>query len=66
MESSMVTYTNTYKIDHQWELAAWLRKAGLCDNLDGVGGVREFPEGGDICISMAYSLCYMAEINTIL
>ena len=28
----------------------------LCDNLevgDGVGGGREFPEGGDICIPMA-------------
>ena len=41
----------------------------LCDNLvgwDGVGGGREVQEGGDICISMTDSCCYLAETNTIL
>ena len=41
----------------------------LCDNLEGwvgVGGGKEVQEGGDICIPMADSCCYMAEINTIL
>ena len=39
----------------------------LCDNLeDGVGGGREVHEGGDICIPMADSCSYMAEVNKIL
>ena len=41
----------------------------LCDNLegwDGVGGGREVQEGGDICILMVDSCCYMAETNTTL
>ena len=40
----------------------------LCDNLkgwDGVGGGREVQEGGDICIPMADSCCYMAETNIV-
>ena len=39
----------------------------FCDNLegwDGVGGGREVQKGGDICIPMADSCCYMAETNT--
>ena len=41
----------------------------LCDDLegwDGVGGGREFPGGGDICIPTADSCWYMAETGTIL
>lgn len=41
----------------------------LCDDLegqDGVGGRREVQGGGDICILMADSRCYMAETNTTL
>ena len=40
----------------------------LCDNLegqDGVGGGKEVEEGGDICIPVSDSCCYMAETNTI-
>jgi len=39
------------------------------NNLEGwdeVGGGREVQEGGDKCISIADSCCYMAEANTIL
>ena len=55
MENAYITICN---IDSQWEFAVWLRelKLGLCDNLegwDGVGGGREFQEGGDICTPMA-------------
>ena len=47
-------------MDSQWEFSVCLRelKPGLCDNLDGwhgVGGGREFREGGDIYIPMADS-----------
>ena len=39
----------------------------LCDNLeDRVGGGREVQEGGDICMPMADSCSYMAEVNKIL
>ena len=41
----------------------------LCDNLegwDGVGGGRKVQEGGDMCILMTDSHCYMSEINTTL
>ena len=41
----------------------------LCDNLKGwgeEGGRRKIQEGGDICIPMANSCCYMAETNTVL
>ena len=59
------------KIDSQGEFAVSLRelKPGLSDNLeewDGMGGDREGQEGGDICIPMANSCCYMAETNTVL
>ena len=41
----------------------------LCDNLegwDGVGGMREVPEGGgDMCIPTADSCWCMAEANSI-
>ena len=37
----------------------------LCDKLEGWDeGGREAQEGGDICILMADSRCYVAEINT--
>ena len=38
----------------------------LCDNLercDGVGGGREAPEGGHMCIPMADSCHHLAETN---
>ena len=41
----------------------------LCDNperWDGIRGGREVQGGGDICIPMADSFCYMEETNTIL
>ena len=41
-------------------------KPVLRDNLEGwagVGGRREVQEGGDICILLADSLCFMAETN---
>ena len=41
----------------------------LCDNLeewDGVEDGGDVQEGGDMCILMADSHCYMAETNTIL
>ena len=41
----------------------------LCDNLercDGVGGGREAPEGGHMCIPMADSCHHLAETNTML
>ena len=41
----------------------------LCDDLeggDGVGGGREVPEGGDICILMADLWHCMAETNATL
>ena len=44
-------------------------KPGLCNNLEGwegVGGVREFQEGGAICILMANTYWCMAETNAIL
>jgi len=39
----------------------------LCDDLDGGmgrGGGRKVPEGEDICIHIADSLCCTAETNT--
>ena len=41
-----------------------LLHAVLCDSLEGWCG--EVQEGGDICILMADSCCFMAEANTIL
>ena len=41
----------------------------LCDNLegwDGMGGGRGDQEGGDMCVPVADSCCFMAETNTIL
>ena len=41
----------------------------LYDNLEGwdeVGSGKEVQEGGNMCILMADSHCYMAETNTIL
>ena len=42
----------------------------LCDNLEGWGGdgggAGGSPEGGDTCMPMANSCCYMAEAITIL
>ena len=41
----------------------------LCDNLegwDGVRGVREVQEEGDICVLMADSYCCTAKTNTTL
>ena len=42
---------------------------GLCDNLegwDGVPGWGKVEEGGDRCVLVADSRCFMAEANTIL
>ena len=39
----------------------------LCDNLEGwngVGGGREAPKGGGVCVFMADSHCRIAETNT--
>ena len=65
------TYFTIWKAGNQWEFALWLRelKLVLCNNLegwDGVGGGREFPEGGDIRVPMADACWCMAETNTIL
>ena len=54
------SHMETYKIDSQWEFAAWLRKLKqeLCINLerwDGEGDGRELQNGGDICIPMGDS-----------
>ena len=41
----------------------------LCDSLegwDGVGGGREFQEGGDLCVPVAASCWCMAKTSTIL
>ena len=41
----------------------------LCDDLEGWDGdwsSREVPEGGDICIPMTDSCCYIEETNTTL
>ena len=36
----------------------------LCDDLDGWDGVgREVQKGGDICMHIADSLCYKAELT---
>ena len=56
----METYITICKVDSQWEFAVRLRKLkqGLCINLeewDGEGDGREFPKGGDLCISMVDS-----------
>ena len=34
-KSNMETYITICKIDSQWEFAVWLRKQGLCTNLEG-------------------------------
>ena len=60
-KSNVETYITICKIDSQWEFAVWLRKLnqGLCINLEGWHGEgdagREFQNGWDICIPMAYS-----------
>ena len=59
-KSIMETYITIFKIDSQWEFAVWLKKLkqGLCNNLEGLGGVadgRETQKGGDICLPMADS-----------
>ena len=57
-KSNMETYITICKIDSQGEFAVWLRKQGLCINLewwDGEGDGREVQKGGDICIPMAVS-----------
>ena len=39
----------------------------LCDDLEGWdGGGGEVPEGGDVCMHVADSLCFTAETNTTL
>ena len=70
-ESNMETYIPICEIDNQWDFAVWLRelKLGLCNNLEGWGGVeggREGQEGGDICVSMTDSCLCMPETNRIL
>ena len=57
-----------YKIGSQWKFAEWLSELRpvFHDNLegwDGMGGGREVPEGGDICLPMNDSCWCMAEIN---
>ena len=59
-KSNMETYITICKIDSQLEFPVWLKKLKqrLCINLEGwdrEGNGREFPKGGDICISMADS-----------
>ena len=74
-ESSVETFTLSYVKQISFFsflfffLAVWHRELNpmLCDNLegwDGVEGGREVQEEGDICIHMADSFWYMAEINT--
>ena len=65
-------YTAKCKIDSQWGAAAQHRENSLvlCDHLEGWDkeGRREGDARGkrygDICICIADSLCYKAEINT--
>ena len=64
-------HTTVCKIDGRWESAVRCRelKPGALwqpGGVDGVGGGREVPEGGDIWIPVADSCCCMAETNTIL
>ena len=63
-------YTTKCKTDSQWEAAAQHREISLvlCDHLEGWHreGGKEMQERGDICICIAYSLCYTAETNTTL
>ena len=67
-------YTTKCKIDSQWETAAQHSEISsvLCDHLEGwdrEGGREGDARGrgyGDICIGIAYSLCYTAETNTTL
>ena len=59
-KSNMETYIIICKIDSQREFAVWLKKLkqGLYISLegwDGVGGGREIPEGGDMCVLLADS-----------
>ena len=57
-KSNMETYITVCTIDSQGEFAVWLRKQGLCINLewwDGEGYGREVQKGGNICIPMAVS-----------
>ena len=57
-KSNMETYITVCKTDNQHKFALWLRKQGLCINLegwDGQGDGRQVQKGGDICILMADS-----------
>ena len=70
-ERNMETCITICKINSRWEFFIWLRelKLGLCNNLEGWEGKedgRETQEGGNICISTAYSRWCLAETNTIL
>ena len=57
-ESHMGTYITKCKTESQQEFAVWLRKQGLCINLEGwygEGEGRQVQKGGDICIPIADS-----------
>ena len=66
----METYITLCKIANGYLLYdAGSSNPVLCDNLegwDGVRGGRKAQEGGDICMPMADSCSYMAEVNKIL
>ena len=67
-ESSLETYTSPWvKQVNSGNLLydAGSSTLGLCDNLEGWGGVGRW-EGGDICILKADLCCCMAETNTTL
>ena len=60
LQGSLETYMTMCKLHNQWESALWLTelKQGLGNNPErgaGVGGGREFQEGGDTGIPMAES-----------
>ena len=55
-KSNMETYITVCKTDNQHKFALWLRKQGLCINLEGwhgAGDGREVQKGGDTCIPVA-------------
>ena len=71
-EPSIETYTlPSIKLDILWELDVWHRELGsgalwYLEGWHGVGGAREVPDGGDMCIPVADPWWYMARTSTVL
>ena len=51
---------------HWWVNSLLLSHQETLEGKDGVEGGREAQEGGDICIPMIDSCCFIAETNTTL